>query len=356
MAWTTHYANANGQLDGLIGPIGAAIERARARIETVTPAVTIDVVVQSWPGRVIECYGLVGYAPTGTMMQLTVDPDNANLATSLGEPLERTIAHELHHVQRQRGPGYGRTLGGALVSEGLAGHFAGELYGKRPEPWERALDIEEIARFAAEAEKDWDHHDYDHAAWFFGSGGRPCWTGYTLGYALVDRYLGDRPTLTAASLVDTPAAAFRDAHRVLCRGVSIADDGESVGAVDHSLSSEDLVEIRELEESLWQSGTRFDRELMDAVFAADFFEFGRSGRAYGRETLLFDPSAARDIRATLPLPRFRARHLTADVVQVTYLGEIRHGETTEHARRTSIWSRENGEWRLRFHQGTPTRA
>jgi hypothetical protein len=40
--------------------------------------------------------------------------------------------------------------------------------------------------------------------------------------------------------------------------------------------------LERLEEELWREATRFDRARMNDVFADDFFEFGRSGRVYGR--------------------------------------------------------------------------
>lgn len=122
---------------------------------------------------------------------------------------------------------------------------------------------------------------------------------------------------------------------------------------DVSLTKEDLDTIRQLEECLWITETRFDNALMDKLFAADFFEFGRSGRTYARAELLFDPQSAELIDATIPLPEFHARHLSADVVQVTYVSEVRYGEKIERANRSSIWSREGAGWQLRFHQGTP---
>ncbi|XBA78214.1 DUF2268 domain-containing putative Zn-dependent protease [Thioclava sp. 'Guangxiensis'] len=131
MTWTIHIANSSGHLDGLVSPIRAAIDRAQARAEAVTETVDLDVVVQAWPGRVIAHLGHAGYAPTADMIQLTFDPANSNCAGNLGEPLERTVVHELHHVLRWRGPGYGRTLGEALVSEGLAGYLRNSSMGGR---------------------------------------------------------------------------------------------------------------------------------------------------------------------------------------------------------------------------------
>ena len=215
MVWTVHFANASGALDELIEPINCSIEDVRGRAEQVLQPVSIDIVVQNWPSRVIEHLGFVGYAPTGWMMQLTFDSENPNCRAHLHEPLRRTIAHELHHVLRWRGPGYGTTLGEALVSEGLAGQFACQLYGLKPERWEVALNSPSLVQIARMAEASWEAADYDHSAWFFGAGEQPPWAGYSLGYALVGRYLKDNPHATAASSVHENADTFREPLRCL---------------------------------------------------------------------------------------------------------------------------------------------
>jgi hypothetical protein len=122
---------------------------------------------------------------------------------------------------------------------------------------------------------------------------------------------------------------------------------------ERSLTTEDLEHFREQEEKLWRAETRFDNTLMDKLFADDFFEFGRSGKRYSRSELLFEPGQFSEINASLPFKEFDARRLSNDVVLVTYISEVTYGEDIERANRSSIWSKANGEWRLRFHQGTP---
>lgn len=122
---------------------------------------------------------------------------------------------------------------------------------------------------------------------------------------------------------------------------------------DKDLSDALFDEIRTLEESLWQATSRFDNVLMDQVFAQDFFEFGRSGRTYARYEMLFEPADFQESAATIPLPEFRARHITDDVVQTTYVSEVVYDGGIERGNRSSIWSRIDGAWKLRFHQGTP---
>ncbi len=112
-----------------------------------------------------------------------------------------------------------------------------------------------------------------------------------------------------------------------------------------------IEEMRQLEESLWRS-TRYDSALMDETFAADFFEFGRSGRTYERAEMLFATDPVHKIDAILPLPNFQVRYLSDDIVQVTYVSEVKYDHETQRSNRSSIWSRTPSGWQLRFHQGT----
>lgn len=111
--------------------------------------------------------------------------------------------------------------------------------------------------------------------------------------------------------------------------------------------------IRKLEESLWRAETRFDKELMNQIFAQDFFEFGRSGKTYTRDKMLFDKENFQEINAKIPLPEFHVRHLSNDVIQTTYISEVDSNGVVQRGNRSSIWSKINGTWCLRFHQGTP---
>lgn len=109
-------------------------------------------------------------------------------------------------------------------------------------------------------------------------------------------------------------------------------------------------EFRELEESMWRTETRFDRDYLERVLHPDFFEFGRSGRVWVREdTLTSEPG---EIDARFPLPDFAVHPIDSDTVLVTYTSIVRH-ETWDYANRSSIWVRDAGTWRLRFHQATP---
>lgn len=120
------------------------------------------------------------------------------------------------------------------------------------------------------------------------------------------------------------------------------------------MSKQDHDALERLEEELWREETRFDGRRMGEVIAADFLEFGRSGRTYTRDDSLGVPRQR--IEAVLPLPGFRARLLHPEVAQVTYNSAVTYDGVVQHARRSSIWSRTASGWVLRFHQGTPFNA
>jgi hypothetical protein len=92
------------------------------------------------------------------------------------------------------------------------------------------------------------------------------------------------------------------------------------------IGSQDFKTLRLLEEGLWRSDVRFDCQKMDRILAPDFFEFGRSGRAYERADTL--GMKAHPIKAQLPLPDFKVRLLAPDIAQVTYISIV----TYEHGR------------------------
>ncbi len=119
------------------------------------------------------------------------------------------------------------------------------------------------------------------------------------------------------------------------------------------IGDEDKEMLRRLEEKLWQEEWRYSQAFMEEVLASDYFEFGASGRTYDRATTInLEPQEIREIRAVLPLPDFEARMLSPDVAQVTYRSIDRLLGRERQARRSSIWSRTEDGWELRFHQGT----
>jgi hypothetical protein len=114
-------------------------------------------------------------------------------------------------------------------------------------------------------------------------------------------------------------------------------------------------QLRRLEQSLLDAAVRRDGERLRELLAEDFLEFGSSGRVWTRKTII-------DLLATelnfLPpaIEEFQCTMLSEKVALVTYRTVRTDAKTGEQltSLRSSVWTRQDGDWRMRFHQGTRT--
>ncbi|MCM7047231.1 DUF2268 domain-containing protein [Enterobacter kobei] len=203
-----HFLNAQEKLTAHYSWLETCLSETYIKANTHMSLPSLDVIVKAGV-HVIPEKGHLGYSPEPGVVYITVDPANSEFCSNPNKSLERMFAHELHHAARWSGPGYGFSLGEALVSEGLAGHFAIQVFGGQPEPWE-CLDSHEINLHRARASGEWGSTDYNHNIWFFGAGDLPRWLGYSLGFDVVSRYLSGHPEQRASTLTDASADVFRD--------------------------------------------------------------------------------------------------------------------------------------------------
>ena len=114
----------------------------------------------------------------------------------------------------------------------------------------------------------------------------------------------------------------------------------------------DCAHLRACEEALLDPAVRRDRARVSALLAEDFLEFGSSGRVWLREDIL-ELLASEDY--TRPaMEDFKCDWIGEGVALVTYRTvrvDLDSGQRSV-ALRSSIWIKESGEWRVRFHQGT----
>jgi hypothetical protein len=187
----------------------ASLEEALPRVLGRLPIERVDIVVgYSDPFWTIPAWGIGGYSHGKGRISITVAPAHPRFRDAeRPQRLAAVLAHELHHTVRARGPGYGTTLGEALVSEGLAQCFEVEI-GCPPPPYAVAVAGDALSAFATRARREFDATGYDHAAWFFGRRGDPDFPkdgGYSLGYALTKRWL-DAEGLTASAAASISAS------------------------------------------------------------------------------------------------------------------------------------------------------
>ena len=151
--------------------------------------------------------GAGGYTDDAGTVRVTIASSDS--AATVRRVLPPTIAHELDHSSRIRtGPGYGSTLGDTMVAEGLADRFAAQLYPGMSFPWDHALTAAQARTWWARAKRELYASSFDHGFWMFGNG-TPRWTGYTLGWLIVGRYLAAHHVRASAAVdrLTTPILA-----------------------------------------------------------------------------------------------------------------------------------------------------
>lgn len=181
-----------GMLDRIVG----CLDTAAAGIVPRLGLDRVDVVVAPTPARwLIPGWNLNAYAHGIARLTIGVDTTDLDAWTpSWSEQLTTTLAHELHHLRRFRGPGPHGTLGANLLAEGLAQCFQEDVGCPTPN-YALAVRGPRLAALAGLARDAWAETRYDHNLWFYGDRSDPAWPwsgGYSLGYELVRRYLTTR--------------------------------------------------------------------------------------------------------------------------------------------------------------------
>ena len=161
---------------------------------------------------------------------VAIDPTRVDSA-GIALWLPGFLAHGLHHAARWIKPGYGTTLLEALVTEGLADHFSCELLDTPIPPWAN-LSAVHLRQALNQAHAEIHSRSYSHEDWFFGCDGRdiPRWTGYTLGWMVVDRWQKSPDGRSAEAAVTEPADSFRSTWSELVNEVVSQRDGGTSSA------------------------------------------------------------------------------------------------------------------------------
>ena len=93
------------------------------------------------------------------------------------------------------------------------------------------------------------------------------------------------------------------------------------------------------------------RASLSALLAAEFREFGSSGRIHDRATTL--EALAAGGRPALKFEDFAVQSVSRDALVVTYISRSVSGPGWKPpALRSSLWVRRSDRWQMLFHQGT----
>ena len=148
--------------------------------------------------------GVTGYTAAGNVVLLEVYPEGAWL-----EWVAPSVAHEYHHAAwLQRFPdGFdGFQLTDYLILEGRAGSFAELAYPDSPEPWTKALtpDEQHVQWEVLQPHLGTRNRGLQQRI-MFGGERYPTWTGYVIGFNIVQSFLKKHPNMDVATWTEMDA-------------------------------------------------------------------------------------------------------------------------------------------------------
>ncbi len=185
--------HANGNLDSKVETIVKAVKEAECY---VFPKLKIDwdidlLVTNRLYDIIIPEDGVGGRTRTSDFIEFAIDEEKAteNLISEM-------VAHELCHAARWgKNDEWINSLFDGVISEGIATYFEAEFVKDRTEKTvfiktilERSDEENEEILEKLRSQLDSNYYDYD-TIFFNGSNELPRWSGYSLGYYLVRKYL-----------------------------------------------------------------------------------------------------------------------------------------------------------------------
>ncbi len=113
--------------------------------------------------------------------------------------------------------------------------------------------------------------------------------------------------------------------------------------------------LKELEDRLLQPEVRLSPDLVADLLDDEFVEYGSSGKVYNKQQIIeFLKTDILEPPSRNFITDFKANELAPGIVLVTFCLVRQMGlkDLTLHSLRSSVWKKQNGEWKMVFHQGT----
>lgn len=207
--------HANGNLDSKVETIVKAVKEAE---QYVFPKLKIDwdidlLVTNRLYDIIIPEDGVGGHTRTSDFIEFAINEEKAteNLISEM-------VAHELCHAARWgKNDEWINSLFDGVINEGIATYFEAEFVKDRTEKTvfiktilERSDEENEKILEKLRSQLDSNYYDYD-TIFFNGSNELPRWSGYSLGYYLVRKYLKK----TGKKIEDAFADKYADFNAVV---------------------------------------------------------------------------------------------------------------------------------------------
>jgi len=211
MSIKTHILFNSKDLKPFENQINKIVIKTETIIEKIIPIGDIEIVFYDNPSATLKESGIGGYTPCANVIFFSLDPRNINFKKEIEKELFYQLVHEINHAIRFRTPIPKETLFEAMISEGLADHFAMQITGRNnPPAWCEALTSDQKEKLKVIASNVWNDPTYNHNEWFYGTNVPkiPRWTAYTLGYDIVSKYLQANPKIKASEIISASAEIF----------------------------------------------------------------------------------------------------------------------------------------------------
>lgn len=111
-------------------------------------------------------------------------------------------------------------------------------------------------------------------------------------------------------------------------------------------------DLIEKEKALLTPKVRSSEARLRALLSPDFLEIGASGDLFGMDSVL--DRLPQEAAWSAVAQDFEHRRLSSESVQLFYRVAIsrENSSGTAYSRRTSIWRKDGGDWKMVYHQGT----
>lgn len=189
----------------------AQLREAKKKVYAVLPEIPVTIELLDSPEHTIPELGICGmYEKAVHTITIWIDPGHEQLLANLEVAVLRTFAHEYMHAYReQRIPWEGGSLLDCLIAEGLTQHFEEEVSGGQPPTYANALTTAELEAAWKRATPLLQKKEMDTDAWFFGNEAASLkrWTGYAIGYWLVEQHI-ERTGTQPSDLALEPSENF----------------------------------------------------------------------------------------------------------------------------------------------------
>jgi hypothetical protein len=205
-----HILKSNSELQRVTESILDTLKRTEQTIVNLTEFVDTDVVIRNSPQNTIPELGISGqYTKDANCIDIYVDLNHDHLQANFASEIARTFIHEYMHALRENYvPWDNGTLFDSLIAEGLTQSFEIEVQPNlTPSIYATEITGNELEELWISAQPFLSQRGWDNDEWFFGGENIKRWSGYSLGFKLVQTKITESG-LPASKLYKLPTVDF----------------------------------------------------------------------------------------------------------------------------------------------------